>query len=129
LDITSLVNECTDLESLRKVVEQYEKGIGEEYTATTLAENDAFDQLSEAFNPQELEKLAVLRWQRQPAFDAEAKFEKRDFHKEREIENPFRLFSPDGTFQTSEDGGAQPLGFYQNVNALLKRCGYDANDM
>ena len=118
LDITGLVMECTELDSLQKLVEQQTK-VGNDGNAAAIAgahQQDAFEQLSETFNPRELETLLASQRRHHPTSDKEQDVMV-DFVRRRVENASLKNSSADlcNIFQLNGQGSAPPLGFYQNV--------------
>ena len=113
LDITGLVNDCTELDSLRKVIEQEEKrsnkGSNSE-SAYEVTDHDEFKEMSEAFSPQELERIVMLR-RRQQAVSEVVHPRGRPRREEVILETPTAELDE---FQPYGQGIAPALGFYQN---------------
>lgn len=118
LDITELVRNCTELESLRNLVEQRRRKLEKSEGGTTTPEipqTDAFEQLGETFNSRELEVLLKLKLRLNPDL-AKKKGTEEDFKAERLPASPTKK-SPtnlNNIFQLNGQGSAPPLGFYQN---------------
>ncbi len=120
LDITGLVNDCTGLTTLKKLVER--KMDPHTYVTNGDAVEDAlqqdeFEQLSEAFNPQELEKLMTLRRRQQFQSDDGVIYtdaEKRQRNHDLPSRSPFTEL--DYSFQLNGHGSAPPLGYYKTVS-------------
>lgn len=115
LDITDLVINCTELSSFRKFIEQQEwSSHNEAYADADMKSSlrDEFDELSESFDPHELEKLSRLSRRPQSGSVEGA-----------EIAEPYQQSMPlkslpvhhDNDFYLREQGSGSPLGFYQNV--------------
>lgn len=127
LDITELVNNCTELSSFRQLVEQQTENAGKspnQKETSGARQEDEFEQLSEAFNPQELDKLVKLRRRQHFEFNGAVSEEVTG---ERIVEKtPLGTPSsdPDNTFQLNVQGSAPPLSFYQNVSFIEGR-GFD----
>ena len=124
LDITSLVNDCTGLASLKTIVERnndHRSQVTKGDVPTEAVQRDEFEQLSEAFNPQELEKVISLRRHRQlhslEGFIYKDSSEKRL----RRLDSPPRQAIPDldSSFQLNGEGSAPPLGYYKTVSTSL----------
>lgn len=118
LDITGLVMECTELDSLQKLVEQQTK-VGNDGNAAAITgahQQDAFEQLSETFNPRELETLLASQRRHHPTSDEEQDVMV-DFVRRRVQNVSLKNSSADlcNIFQLNGQGSAPPLGFYQNV--------------
>ena len=120
LDITELVNNCTELPSLRQLMDQQIEQSSQkpkDVAANTPAGNE-FEKLSEAFNPQELDQLVMLR--RREKLESNGAVGDAKSEAFIEDEEPFRTPSIEGhnTFQLNGLSSAPPLGFYQNVNFI-----------
>ncbi len=127
LDITDLVNECTGLKSFDKLVRRQDEHRRLVNNSDVIAENfqgDEFEQLSQAFNPQELEKLVTSRERQQIA--SQDKVTHLDSANRQEEERSFRtpLQDLDSGFQLNGEGSAPPLGYYKTVSAFLQTPSY-----
>ena len=128
LDITGLVMNYTELDSLQKLVEHQISKSGSDGNAQTITEafqQDAFEQLSETFNPRELETLLVNRRRHHPSLDGDE--EATSGLMPHSAENtPLKNSSANlkNIFQLNGQGSAPPLGFYQNVRpfAMCRAC-------
>lgn len=128
LDITDLVNDCTGLATLKKMVERSNERRHELGTNLTNGDvekghtqRDEFEQLSEAFNPQELEKLMTLR--RRQQLQSEEGIVCTDLEKRQIGESSTSrtsLTDPDNGFQLNGQGSAPPLGYYKTVSATYR---------
>lgn len=127
LDITGLVVECTELDSLQKLVEHQTAKVGNDGNAATVTgahQQDAFEQLSETFNPRELETLLASQRRHHPTSDEREDGEQDvmvDFVR-RHVQNVSLKNSSANLcniFQLNGQGSAPPLGFYQNVKLPL----------
>ena len=123
LDITGLVMNYTELDSLQKLVEQQSSKSGSDGNAQTIAEvlqQDAFEQLSETFNPRELETLLVNRRRHQSSLDGDEEailgFIPHSAHNMSLKNSSANL---NNIFQLNGQGSAPPLGFYQNVRPCV----------
>ena len=123
LDITGLVMNYTELDSLQKLVEQQSSKSGSDGNAQTITEalqQDAFEQLSETFNPRELETLLVNRRRHQSSLDggeeAMLGFIPHSAHNMSLKNSSANL---NNIFQLNGQGSAPPLGFYQNVRPCM----------
>ena len=132
LDITSLVNECTGLASLKEIIERNNANRSSMTKGDFQGEflqRDEFEQLSEAFNPQELEKLILLRRRRQLQSEEGVVYtdsEKRDRRHDLPSRTPFPDL--DSSFQLNGQGSAPPLGYYKTVsNSYGKQVAHIAN--
>jgi len=119
LDITDLVNKCTGLKSFEKLVQRQDEHRRLVNNGDVLAKNlqeDEFEQLSQAFNPRELEKLITLR-QRQQLQSEENVIHPESVNKQ-EKDSLFRtpLQDLDSGFQLNGEGSAPPLGYYKTVS-------------
>lgn len=124
LDITSLVNDCTGLACLETIVERHKDNRSQVTKAdvpTQAVQRDEFEQLSEAFNPQELEKVILLRRHRQ--LQSQEGFIHTDLSEKRQrrLDSPPKLAFPelDSSFQLNGEGSAPPLGYYKTVRTSL----------
>ncbi|KAL8822853.1 MAG: hypothetical protein Q9191_006423 [Dirinaria sp. TL-2023a] len=117
LDITELVRNCTELESLRKLVEQRRKQLEKSEGGNVpleMPQTDAFEQLGETFNSRELEVLLNLRLRLNPD-PAKKKGSEFNIGSERFPMPPKKSSSNlNNIFQLNGQGSAPPLGFYQN---------------
>ena len=120
LDITSLVNECTGFATLKEIIERNNANRSSvtkgDFEGESL-QHDEFEQLSEAFNPQELEKLILLRRRRQLQSDEGVIYtdsEKR--HRRHDLPSRTPLADMDPSFQLNGQGSAPPLGYYKTVS-------------
>ena len=119
LDITDLVDDCTALTTLRMIVERNNdqgfKPVKVGGAPKEALQGNEFEQLSEAFNPQELEKLIALRQRQQ------LQSEERDIYADlengqRRHNSPSTTFTDlDYSFQLNGHGSAPPLGYYKTV--------------
>lgn len=119
LDITELVQDCTELESLGKLVEQQRKKLanpGDNAQPPEILQTDAFEQLGETFNSRELEVLLKMRRRLNPG-SAEDKGHDDEFTIARSPAVSIQRSSTDlnQIFRLNGQGSAPPLGFYQNV--------------
>ena len=128
LDITDLVSECTGLQSLKRLMQRHTDHRNLVKTSDLPVEtidHDEFEQLSETFNPNELEKLLKLR-QREQA-ETEENVVQKDSAEEREkrasLATP--IANLDSTFQINGEASAPPLGYYKTVSntSSLKNFG------
>jgi hypothetical protein len=121
LDITDLVNDCTGLASLKKLIHRQNENQGlvnnSDVPSESLQEDDEFEQLSQTFNPQELEQLLALR-QRQHLKNEEKVNNEDSVYRQR-IDDSFRtpLADLNNGFQINGGGSAPPLGYYKTVSA------------
>ena len=123
LDITGLVMNYTELDSLRKLVEQQVSKSGSDgnaYTITEALQHDAFEQLSETFNPRELETLLVKQRRNHPSLGGDTEATP-DFipHSAQSMSLKHSSASLNNIFQLNGQGSAPPLGFYQNVRPFV----------
>ena len=132
LDITSLVNECTGLSSLKEIIERNNANRSSMTKGDfqgEILQRDEFEQLSEAFNPQELEKLILLRRRRQLQSEEGVVYtdsEKR--HRRHDLPSRTPFADLDSSFQLNGQGSAPPLGYYKTVsNSYGKQVAYSAN--
>ena len=120
LDITSLVNECTGLASLKEIIERNNanrSSVNKGDLQGEIIQRDEFEQLSEAFNPQELEKLILLRRRRQLQSEEGVVYtdsEKR--HRRHDLPSRTPFADLDSSFQLNGQGSAPPLGYYKTVS-------------
>ena len=120
LDITSLVNDCTGLATLKNIVERnsdLRSHVTNADVPKGALQQDEFEQLSEAFNSQELEKLVSLRRRRQLQSEEGVIYtdwEKRQRRHDSPSRTPFT--NPDYSFQLHGQGSAPPLGYYKTVS-------------
>ena len=132
LDITGLVNDCTGLTTLKKIVErndQQQSHMTDGNVAKDHLQQDEFEQLSEAFNPQELEKLIALRRRQQLQSDEGIIYTDSE-KRQRKLDSPSRtpFTDLDCNFQLDGQGSAPPLGYYKTVSISYgKTLGYFAN--
>ena len=124
LDITGIVNDCTGLATLEKLVKrnkEHQAQATDRAVPKETIQQDEFEQLSEAFNPQELEKLIMLR-RRQQLQSEEGKTltdsETRRTGDEETSRMPFTGL--DNTFQLDGQGSAPPLGYYKSVRTSYR---------
>ena len=122
LDITDLVKNCTELESLQKLVEEQKRRLAQSDGSNTTPEilqTDAFEQLGETFNSRELEVLLKLRCRLNTDL-AERKGVEDDFTIGQLPAETLKRSSTNlnNIFQLNGQGSAPPLGFYQNVGEL-----------
>ena len=122
LDITGLVLACTELDSLRRLVEQQSAKPEKNGSAPEIVEahqHDAFEQLSETFNPRELEALFASRGQPHPSRkehkDTTGDSGQQYIHDASLKDSSANLNS---IFHLNGQGSAPPLGFYQNVRLV-----------
>ena len=120
LDITDLVNDCTGLRSLERLVRRHDnhgKLIKSDDDPVETLQGDEFEQLSGVFNPQELEKLLQLR-QRQLS-ETEENSQSTNNEKRYSDDAAMRTAAADmnSAFHFSTEGSAPPLGYYKTVCA------------
>lgn len=123
LDITDLVTECTGLTSFKKLVQRQDQRRGLVNNGDVpleIPQGDEFDQLSQAFNPQELEKLITMR--QRPQLDSEEKVVYPDSKDKMEMDTLYRtpLRDLDSGFQLNGEGSVPPLGYYKTVSTSLQ---------
>lgn len=120
LDITGLVNDCTGLATLKKIVErenEHRSQVTSRDAPKEVLQQDEFEQLSEAFNPQELEKLITLR--RRQHLQSEEGVIYTDSEKKQQVDDSMSrtpLTDVDNNFQLNGQGSAPPLGYYKTVS-------------
>ena len=120
LDITGLVNDCTGLATLKKLVKRNNDDRGQVTNGDVLVESpqkDEFEQLSEAFNPQELEKLVTLRRRQQLQSDEGVIYTDSE-RRQRRHDSPSKtsFTDLDYSFQLDGQGSAPPLGYYKSAS-------------
>ncbi len=125
LDITGLVNDCTGLATLKNIVErnnEHRSHVTNRDVPKETIEKDEFEQLSEAFNPQELEKLIMLR-RRQQLQSEEVIIYADSEKKQRGDDSTFRspLTELENSFQLNGQGSAPPLGYYKTVSTSYEK--------
>lgn len=124
LDITDLVNDCTGLLSLKKLIQRQTENQGllnsSDVPPESLQEDDEFEQLSQTFNPQELEQLLALR--KRQHLKSEEKVIAKDSANQQSMDDSFSmpLAGLDNGFQINGRGSTPPLGYYKTVSAC---CG------
>ena len=132
LDITGLVNDCTGLSTLKNIVErnnEQQSHMTNGNVAKDHLQQDEFEQLSEAFNPQELEKLIALRRRQQLQSDEGIIYSDSE-KRQRKLDSPSRttFTDLDCNFQLDGQGSAPPLGYYKTVSISYgKSLGHFAN--
>ena len=120
LDITGLVNDCTGLATLKKIVQrnnEHRSHVTNRDVQEETLQRDEFEQMSEAFNPQELEKLITLRRRQQLQSDDAVIYsdsEKRERGDDSTSRAP--LIDLNNSFQLNGQGSAPPLGYYKTVS-------------
>ena len=120
LDITDLVNDCTELQSLKRLAQRHHDHRNLVKTSdkpVETIEQDEFEQLSETFNPQELEKLIKLRQRQQVESEEKIIYQNSAEQREERASSRTALKDLDSTFQFSGEGSAPPLGYYKTVGA------------
>lgn len=127
LDITGLVNDCTGLATLKKIVErqhEHQSHVTNRDAPKETLQRDEFEQLSEAFNPEELEKLIRLKRRQQLQSEEDVvniDSEKRQRGDDSTSTTP--LTHLDNNFQLTGQGSAPPLGYYKTVSTSYgKHC-------
>ena len=119
LDITDLVNECTGLHSLKKLVQRQNKDQGlvnnSDVLSQSLQENE-FEQLSQVFNPQELERLLALRQRQQLESEQNVIITDSANQNGKGCSLRTPLADLDTGFQINGEGSAPPLGYYKTVS-------------
>lgn len=116
LDITDLVNDSTGFTSLKRLMRRHDNHgnlVKSSDDPVESLQKDEFEQLSETFNPQELEMLVKLRQRQQ--LESEEKVVVKDTQEQREARasSATPLATLDDTFQFSGEGSAPPLGYYK----------------
>ena len=132
LDITSLVNECTELATLKEIVERNNtnrSSMTKGDFRDEIPQRDEFEQLSEAFNPQELEKLILLRRRRQLQSEEGVIYtDSGKRHRRHDLPSRTTFADLDSSFQLNGQGSAPPLGYYKTVsNSYAKQVAHTAN--
>ena len=123
LDITDLLFECTGLPTLRKLIRRQNEDRGLVDRSDIPSENlqeDTFEQLSQVFNPTELEQLLASRQRQQlESIEGVRDADMTDHHKGTSSLGtpPYKL---DSTFQIDGGGSAPPLGYYKTVSFSLQ---------
>ncbi|KAF6221139.1 hypothetical protein HO133_002820 [Letharia lupina] len=117
VDITGLVNDCTGLATLKKIVErnnEHRSHVTNRDIPKETLQRDEFEQLSEAFNSQELEQLITLR-RRQQLQSEEGFIYTESEKRQRDDDSTSRtpLTDLDDSFQLNGQGSAPPLGYYK----------------
>lgn len=124
LDITGLVNDCTGLATLKKIVErnnEHRSHVTNRDVPKETIQQDEFEQLSESFNPQELEKLISLRRRQQLQSEEGIVYtdsETRQRGDDSSTRTP--LTDLNNSFQLNGQGSAPPLGYYKTVSTLCE---------
>lgn len=119
LDISDLIYDCTGLASLSKLVERHDENriqVTSRDVPKDSLQPDEFDQLSEALDSQELERLVNLRRRKQ--LELEEKIVYKDFGRNQGREEESlrtSLAKLDNDFQLNGQGSAPPLGYYKTV--------------
>lgn len=123
LDITNLLFDCTGLPSLGKVIKRQKEHRALMNSGDVSPDNlheDEFEQLSQVFNPKELEQLLALRQRQQ----LEAEEDVIDLDMANRRKGHFSVRTPpadlDSGFQIHEGGRAPALGYYKTVSIYLK---------
>ena len=123
LDITDLLFDCTGLPSLGKLIKRQKEHRTLIKSGDVSPDNlheDEFEQLSQVFNPKELEQLLALRQRQQ----LEAEEDVIDIDMANRRKAHFSVRTPpndlDSGFQTHEGGRVPPLGYYKTVSLYLK---------
>ena len=120
VDITSLINECTGLSSLMKLLQRqkdHHNLVDMSDLPAETVQGDEFEELGRVFNPRELEKLVALR-QRQQISDERAIYADASSIEEKETLHRTPLRDLDSGFQLNGEGSAPPLGYYKTVSPL-----------
>lgn len=116
LDITELVNDSTGLTTLKRLMRRHDNNgslIKHSDNPVETLQHDEFEQLSETFNPQELESLVKLRQRQQ------LESEQRDIEQTSGEQREARVMAKtpsvalDSTFELNGEGSAPPLGYYK----------------
>lgn len=118
VDITDLVYDCTGLQSLKRLMQRHDNHrnlVKNSDDPVETIQQDEFEQLSETFNPQELEKLIKIRQRQQ--HKSEEKTMNQDSVEQREGRTPSKtpLAELNNTFELNGEGSAPPLGYYKTV--------------
>ena len=125
LDITGLIENCIELDSLHRLVEQQNIKAGSDGDALAVAEahqHDAFEQLSETFNPRELETLLASRQLSRPTMELGKDTREYSAHnRAKDVQLKNSSADLKNIFQLNGQGSAPPLGFYQNVSASIMK--------
>ena len=123
LDITDLLFDCTGLPSLGKLIKRQKEHRGFVSSGDTSSDNlqeDEFEQLSQVFNPKELEQLLALRQRQQ----LEAEEDVVDIDMANRRKGDFSVRTPptdiDSGFQIHGGASAPPLGYYKTVSMYMK---------
>ena len=123
LDITDLLLDCTGLPSLGKLIKRQKEHRGfmnSDNASSDDLREDEFEQLSQVFNPKELEQLLALRQRQQ----LEAEEDVVDIDIENRRKGDFSVRTPpidlDSGFQIHGGGSAPPLGYYKTVSMYSK---------
>ena len=119
LDITDLLFGCTGLPSLGKLIKRQKEHRGFVNSGDTPSDNlheDEFEQLSQVFNPKELEQLLALRQRQQ----LEAEEDVIDIDIANRRKGDFSVRTPptdiDSGFQIHGGASAPSLGYYKTVS-------------
>ena len=122
VDVTDLVYDCTGLHSLKRLMQRHDNHhhlIKKSDDPVETIQRDEFEQLSETFNPEELEKLIKLR-ERQK-IDFEEKAVNQNSGEQREENATTKIFVPslDNTFDLNGEGAAPSFGYYKTVTSFF----------
>ena len=124
LDITGLVNDCTGLTTLQKIVDRNDADPIHDMNGDSAEESlqkDEFEQLSEAFNPQELEKLITLRRRQQLRSHEGVVYTDSERRQQKYSSSSRNSFTGlEYNFQLDGQGSAPPLGYYKTASTLYK---------
>lgn len=116
LDITELVNTCTGLESLRRLVDRQLLGAdqnGQDDVKPCIDQMAEFQQLSETFTSSELQSL--LKSQERQQLDDQVK-EGMGSYQAQSARYKNSSLNLNSSIQFQGFGSAPPLGFYRNVS-------------
>ena len=123
LDITGLVNDCTGLATLKKIVERnngHRSPVTNRDSQKETTQPDEFEQLSESFNPQELEKLILLRRRQQLQSEEGIIYTDSEKRQRGDDSASGPLTDLNHSFQLNGQGSAPPLGYYKSVSPLCE---------
>ena len=124
LDITGIVNDCTGLATLEIMVKrdkEHQAQAADREVPKETIQQDEFEQLSEAFNPQELEKLIMLRRRQQLQSDEGITLTESETRQRGDEESSRTAFTGlDNVFQLNGQGSAPPLGYYKSVRTSYR---------
>lgn len=123
LDITELVNACTGLESLQRLIDRQSVAPGqrnEDEVKVQLDQMAEFQQLSETFSNQELQSL--LGSQERKQLDDQVSHGL-DAYQAQPVRHKNPSASLDSSSRLPGIGSAPPLGFYKNVSDPLCKSG------